>query len=648
MIRKTITLIGLSIMLGINACGQAQLVSPNPVTPPGGKYIIGYYPSWAAERNVFVKDIPAHKLTHINYAFSNVSEGGECILGDAAADTNRVYSAAESINGRKDSASSAYHGNFNQLLELKQHYPELKILISIGGWTWSGNFSAAARDESSRQRFASSCIDLYLKQYRGVFDGLDIDWEYPVSGGLVTGKTGDKANFSQLLKETRRQLDELGKADGQQYLLTIAAPIGPGNIRNLELSAIASTVDWINLMGYDFHGAWDTTTNFNAPLYRTPDDPADASLNIDAAVQTYLDGGVPAEKLVLGVPFYGHGWAGVPATDNGLYQAASGVAPGTWEAGSYDYKDLAINYLPTYQHYWNADAYVPWLYDPVSKIFISYDDPQSLEGKAAYVKDKGLAGVMIWEISQGDETLVNAIYQGLSTGDAPQKPSIPITVVARPFEKEIHSISGVTLDSQLNEWPATPDFLLNDQNQVVYKLTPKSWEGPQDLSAEAWVGWAPEGLYFAFQVVDDIHVQPKADSDLWHGDHMELQFDTLLDQDYTNPGMNDDDYQIGLSLGDFANVPPVAYAWFNGPEAPGPIDNIQMAFKQTPDGYILETFVPISALAGITLAEGSMFGMNISPSDTDNAGQGQKVMLSTSPIRTYADPRTFGKILLVK
>ena len=548
----------------------------------------------------------------------------------------------------EDPKSAQYHGNFRQLLELKHLYPDLKILISIGGWTWSGNFSAAAQDESSRQRFAASCIDLYLKQYRGVFDGLDIDWEYPVSGGLVNGKSEDKANFTLLLKETRRQLDELGEAEDRHYILTIAAPIGPGNIRNLELSAIASIVDWINLMGYDFHGTWDTTTNFNAPLYRTSTDPADASLNIDAAVKTYLSGDVPADKLVLGVPFYGHGWSGVAPTGNGLYQSTTGAAPGTWEPGSYDYKDIVANYLPTYQQYWNADAHVPWLYDPTSKIFISYDDPQSLAAKAAYVRDNGLAGVMIWEISQGDETLFDALHLGLSTDGPPRPTSVPTVVIPRPFEKEIHSLTGITLDAHLEDWPAIPDFVFIDQSQVVYTLAPKSWGGPQDLSAVVWVGWTPEGLYFAFEVLDDLHIQPKADSDLWHGDHMELQFDTLLDKDYTNPGMNDDDYQIGLSLGDYGSVPPVAYAWFNGPESPGAINSIQMVFIPTSDGYTLEAFIPKEALAGIILVEGSTFGMNISPSDTDNPGQGQKVMLSTSKIRTYADPKTFGKITLVK
>lgn len=650
---KSITrcLILITIFLVVfSACAPAvaPISTSTPIVVPGGKYVIGYYPSWVAERNVFLKDIPAHKLTHINYAFSNVSSDGECILGDPAADIERVYSATESVDGSDDSKSAAFHGNFNQLLELKEKYPDLKVLISIGGWSWSGNFSAAAQDDTSRQQFAASCIDLYLKQYKGVFDGLDIDWEYPVSGGLNPGKSEDKKNFTLLLQELRRQLDALGTMDNRDYLLTIAAPIGPGNIRNIETEAIASTVDWINVMGYDFHGTWDTSTNFNAPLFRASNDPADAGLNVDAAVQTYLSKGVPAAKLVLGVPFYGKGWSGVSDAEHGLYQPATGAAPGTWEEGSYDFRDIQEKYPSTETRHWDAEAYVPWIYDPESKIFISYDDAQSLEAKAGYARDVGMAGIMIWELSQGDETLVDAIFRGLEVGGPPRPTAVPTVLAPRPFEKEIHSVTGITVDGVIDEWTSSPDFVLNDQSQVAYTLAPKSWGGPQDLSAEAWVGWTPDGMYFAFNVVDDVHVQTKADSDLWHGDHLELQFDTLLEKDYTNPGMNDDDYQIGISLGDFDKVPPVAYAWFNGPEAPGVVEAIEMAHTVTEDGYILEVFIPKAALAKITLAEGATFGMNISPSDADNAGQGQKVMLSTSSIRTYADPKTFGKITLVK
>ena len=181
----------------ISACAPAPVSTPVPI--PDDRFIIGYYPSWAAARDVFVADIPAAKLTHINYAFSNVSSSGECTLGDPSADVDRVYTAAESVNARDDRESAPFHGNFNQLLELKERYPHLRVMISIGGWSWSGNFSAAAQDDVSRQRFAASCIDLYLKQYKGVFEGLDIDWEFPVSGGLTAGKPQDKQDFTLLL-----------------------------------------------------------------------------------------------------------------------------------------------------------------------------------------------------------------------------------------------------------------------------------------------------------------------------------------------------------------------------------------------------------------------------------------------------------------
>lgn len=645
MFKSKILVLAVVLTLYLSSCAPKGL---SPTAVPGGKMLIGYYPAWAAARGVFLKDIPYTKLTHINYAFSNVSETGECILGDTAADVGRVYQAEESITGKNDKSKAAFHGNFNQLLELKKQYPDLKVLVSIGGWTWSGNFSNAAKDDASRKRFASSCVELYLKQYAGVFDGLDIDWEYPVSGGLTPGDTEDKPNYTLLLQEIRRQLDELGNKDGRHYLLTIAAPIGAGAIRNFDLPGIAASVDWINLMAYDFHGTWDSTTNFNAPLFHTSKDPSDASLNVDAAVQTYLSSGVPADQLVLGAPFYGKGWAGVNDTDHGLYQPAQGAAPGTYEAGSFEFKDLQKRYLPIWQSYWSEEAQVPWLYDPASQIFISYDDARSLEAKAGYARDQGLAGVMIWEISQGDETLIEAIYQGFEKG-GPKKPTpMPTVMVPRPFEASIHQVERIIVDGNLQDWPASPDFVLDKQEQIAYTATPISWGGPQDLSARAWVGWTEAGLFFAFDVKDDIHLQKAADETLWHGDHMEIQLDTLLEKDYNNPGMNDDDFQIGLSLGDFKDVPMTSYAWFNGPNNPGPVQGIQMAYSLTDGGYILEALIPVEALPGIVLSEGSVIGMNISPSDADDAGQGQKVMLSTSKIRTYADPRTFGKVTLVK
>jgi chitinase len=370
--------------------------------------IVGYYTSWSIyARSYFVTDIPADKLTHINYAFANVSEEGECMVGDDWADTQYPYP--------DDPADALYLGNFRQLNVLKEQYPHLKTLISVGGWTWSDHFSDAALTAESRAKLARSCVAL-MKQYG--FDGLDIDWEYPVSVGAnpSIGRPEDTENVTLLLAELRAQLDAQGDQDGGvHYLLTIAAPAGPSQYRRFQLDQIHAYLDWINVMAYDFHGGWDKITNFNAPLYATSGDsgPGDASLNVDAAMQAYLAAGIPADKLVVGVPFYGRGWSGVADVQNGLFQVADGVPPGTWEPGAFDYEDLAANYLPTYTRYWSDEAQVPWLYNADQQIMITYDDPDSMQAKAAYVQREGLGGIMFWELS-GDTSvhaLVNALYE---------------------------------------------------------------------------------------------------------------------------------------------------------------------------------------------------------------------------------------------
>jgi chitinase len=622
-----------------------------PSAVPPSQRVVGYYAQWAAGRKFFVSNIQAEKLTHINYAFGNVSARGECQLGDPDADVKRVYTAAESVSGADDSSGAgALHGNFNQLLQLKQIHPRLQVLISVGGYTWSDNFSSAALTDASRKAFAKSCIDVFFKQYPAVFDGIDIDWEFPVSGGLKPGRPEDKHNFTLLLAELRAQLDALGAANGDKhYLLTIAAPAGAGAAQNLERGEIVKSLDWINLMTYDMHGVWEKSTNFNAPLYKPAKDPGDASSTVDAAVQAYLKAGVPAQKLVMGVPFYGHGWQGVPDKANGLYQPASGAAPGLYETGAFDYKELKDNYFSIYTRSWDAEAQVPWLYNPATGIFIGYDDPESIAAKAGYAKDQGLAGVMIWELSQDDNgALLDAIHKGFQVGGLPRvAPTQDPKALSqpRPFTKEIHAVSGIKIDGDLSDWPAEPTFTLNDKAQIVYSAAPGLWTGPKDLSAQAWVGWAPEGLYFAFKVLDDKLVQTASNVTLWHGDYMELQIDVQLEKDYADDKMSDDDYQIGISPGDFANVAPAVVAWF-GPMTASQLKEIQQAQVKTDDGYLLEVFMPKDTLPGITFSEGAAFGMNINPSDSD--GVDQEVMMSTSSTRTLSDPRTFGKIILVK
>jgi chitinase len=356
--------------------------------------MVGYYTSWATYgRNFQVTDIDPTKINVINYAFANISDG-KIVVGDTYADIDKFFPGDCWDTGCK-------RGNFNELAKLKAAHPNIKTLISVGGWTWSGNFSSSAATDASRTTFANSAVD-FVRTWG--FDGVDMDWEYPVSGGLQSGSPDDKTNFTLLLQAIRSALDSAGSADGKHYYLTIAAGAGPSYIQNTELSKIQKTVDWINLMSYDYHGSWETLSNNNAPLHFDPNDKsADASsYYVEASVKYFKKAGVPASKLVLGLPFYGRGWGGCPSTNNGLYQTCSGASSqGTWEAGIFDFSDLQANYINKngYTRYWNSKAGVPYLYNPSNGVYISYDDAESIGLKDNYVKTKGLAGVMFWDLS---------------------------------------------------------------------------------------------------------------------------------------------------------------------------------------------------------------------------------------------------------
>jgi chitinase len=382
-------------------CLFVFLVLVVPCAAAGEKHIVGYCTEWGIYgRKYNVPDIPAAKLTHINYAFAKINERGECALVDSYAAIDKAYPGDKWDPGE-------LRGSFKQLQLLKKKHPHVKTLISVGGWTLSGPFSDVAFTQASRSKFTTSCVAFMLKYG---FDGVDIDWEYPVGGGLESNKTrpADRQNYTLLLAELRTQLDEQGKKDSKHYLLTIAAPAGPRTYANIELDRIHRHLDWINLMSYDFHGGWSEQTNFNAPLFSsskdtTKDETVRKHFHVDSAVKGYLAAGVPAEKLVVGVPFYGRGWQGVKKVNDGLYQPrAAGLPRGTWENGVFDYKDLAGNHVGKFKRYWHDEAKVPWLYDEKSGIMISYDDPESLKHKAEYVNKHNLGGVMFWDLSADD------------------------------------------------------------------------------------------------------------------------------------------------------------------------------------------------------------------------------------------------------
>jgi chitinase len=407
--------------------------------------VVGYFIQWGIYgRGYFVKDVAtsgsADKLTAINYAFINVAPASDadpgvvCKLGDEWADYQRPVSAAESVDGQEVTWPRPILGNFQQLQALKTLYPNVKVLASLGGWTWSKYFSDAALTRASRERFVASCIDLLIKgnipspgwggmggpgAAAGVFDGIDLDWEWPGSEGNAGNiiRPEDKRNFTRLVREFRRQLDDYGEETDSTYLLTAFLPAAPAKIdAGFEVDEIFDSLDFGTVQGYDLHGAWEPTTNHQSNLFTSRRDPASPRFSVDATVDAYLRRGAPRQDLVPGVPFYSRGWTGVGSSDNGLYQPAAGPAPGVWEAGVNDY-EVVKGFAGSFTRYSDRRAGAAWLFDGTT--FWTLDDPAVMSEKAEYVRRNRLGGLMFWELSGDtpDGELIGAIAAGLGRRD---------------------------------------------------------------------------------------------------------------------------------------------------------------------------------------------------------------------------------------
>ena len=323
-------------------------------------------------------------------------------------------------------------GNFEELRALKAQVPQLKVLISLGGWTWSKYFSDAALTKQSRERFVSSCVDLFLEgnlpdpgwggmggpgAAAGLFDGIDVDWEWPGSEGNAGNivRAQDRENYKRLLAEFRKQLHAYGKQTGKDYLLTAFLPADSAKIdAGFEVPDVFGFLDFANVQGYDFHGAWEPTTNHQSNLSTSLSDPAVPRYSVRSVVDEYLSRGAPPKELVVGVPFYSRGWTGVAPANDGLYQASSGPAPGTWEAGVDDYKVAKERLSSGFARHEDPAAGAAWLFD--GSTFWTFDDPPVMRAKAEYVRRNGLGGIMFWELSGDtpDGELIGAIASGLS------------------------------------------------------------------------------------------------------------------------------------------------------------------------------------------------------------------------------------------
>ncbi|MDO3387362.1 glycoside hydrolase family 18 protein [Gilvimarinus sp. SDUM040013] len=348
------------------------------------KVIIGYV--FSPDKPLDPATIAAEKLTHVNYAFSNLVD-------------HKI------VNGFEFDDQ-----NYRRLNDLKKRNSSLKILSSVGGWTWSGGFSDMAATEESRQIFINSAVE-FVRRHQ--LDGIDIDWEYPgLPGAGNKHRADDGTNFALVLKGLRAAFDSLEEELGRPLMLTIATGGFPDFLAKSDIGEWQKYLDYINIMAYDFNfPRAGGTTGHHTALYSRAED--DSGQSADAAVRNHNAAGVPLHKLVVGVAFYGRTWVNVNSQEAGLNQPGDAGEP---SFGSARYNNLVASVIGkgTYQRHWDDIAKAPWLWSAQEKTFVSYDDPESIAAKVKYIQERGLGGVMFWQYtSDHNNQLLDAINNAL-------------------------------------------------------------------------------------------------------------------------------------------------------------------------------------------------------------------------------------------
>jgi chitinase len=387
--------------------------------------LVGYFPQWGFyyDHPYYVKNLITNSgiefIDQLNYAQGFVT-GGHCSVADPNADLNASYGSENSVNAEADDPASSFHGYFHQLQELKRRYPHLKILISLEGK--AADFAEDAKPEN-RQAFVASCVNTFIRGHfapgmsePGIFDGFDIDWESP--------QEDDAANFQALVKEFRKQMSVLRPG----LRLSIAVGHSPRMLPGTDFAAIAPLVDEVGIMNYDYTGPWSPMTGFIAPLFSGSANLRHSN-SIERSIANYEAAGIPAQKLLMGLPFYGYSWTAVDKTDNGLFQAGHGVRD-----------DRPYSYIrglsASFSSYRDQRSKAPWLFD--GQTFWTYEDPISVRYKVSYAKDQHLGGVMIWELSEDTDsaellqTAYHSLHHPLATKIFEEATATPVPATQNP------------------------------------------------------------------------------------------------------------------------------------------------------------------------------------------------------------------------
>jgi chitinase len=367
----------------------------------GKQYIVvGYLPGYATnkKRGYDIASAPGDQLTHLIYCFAGFAQSGD------------IWEAT--TPEPKDETK-----NFQKLAALKQKFPDLNLMVSVGGWNNSQKkidantiFSTIAADVGLRKAFVKSCLDLFILRDPPLFDGIDIDWEFP--------GPDDMANVTLFIHELRTQLNAAGRQLNRHFLSTMAINMTADFI---DIATVQTSLDWFNVMAYNIHypnnNPQNAVTNFNAPLLLSPNDPAPNAISIDESIKKFIAAGVQPRKLVIGIPAYAHSYADVDGVNGGLYQPYSGPGPGTFTpmSGILTYKDIMDNYLrkcgpPDFDDFTKSSL----IYCAQDRIWISPNMDGDVFAKAAYVMNNDLGGLMLWELG-ADKTDEFRLAEYMST-----------------------------------------------------------------------------------------------------------------------------------------------------------------------------------------------------------------------------------------